>query len=75
VCVCVCACVRACVCVCVVIFGILSNESETTFSCACFLIPFVPIFLFWPLSDFFVCLSVFCLFVIVINITCSVDQL
>jgi len=45
-----------------VIFSILSNVAETTFSCACVLIPF--------LSFVWFCLSVFYLFVIVIIITC-----
>ena len=58
------------------IFSVLSNVPETTFSCACLLIPFVPVVLFCPLCDS-VSLSVLCLFVIIINNTyiCSGDQL
>ena len=53
----------------------LSNVRETTFSCACVPIPFVLLFLF--LSFVWFCSSVFCLFVVVIIITCvcSGDQL
>ena len=44
-----------------VIFSMLSNVCETTFSCACVLIPFVPPFFFFVLCVIlFVCLLSIC---------------